>query len=301
MHIPNLMLQGNICPVTAAVSAAALTGFALAAARSKEKPAAARVGAVAALIFAAQMINFPVQSGTSGHLFGGVLASALLGVPFGVLVTALVLLVQSLVFSDGGLTVLGANVLNMAVLGAGAGGWLFKLLAGSSKRNSGFHSAALGVAAWISVMLAALACSLELGIAGTASFSSVVSEMLGVHAWIGIGEGVITAALYHVFSARTQSCGSKGSAAALLMASAAIAAVLSPFASSYPDGLEWIAQKYLFLHEAAPSFVSPLQDYSVPFITGSFLSTGLAGLTGVLMTFATGFFFAGLLARLKPR
>ncbi len=124
MHIPQNLLDGRICPVPAAVSGLCLAGAAFAAYRSAEKPDALRFAAVSAFIFAAQMMNFPISGGTSGHLLGGVLASALLGVPFGVLALALVVALQAVVFADGGLNVLGANILNMAVIGTGLGGLL---------------------------------------------------------------------------------------------------------------------------------------------------------------------------------
>ena len=130
MHIPNSMLQGHVCPVTAGVSILGIAIAAFKAISSKNKPAAARFGAIAALIFAGQMMNFPIQSGTSGHLLGGVLASALLGIPFGVLAMALVVTIQCIVFSDGGFSVLGANILNMALIGAGLGGVLHLLFFG---------------------------------------------------------------------------------------------------------------------------------------------------------------------------
>jgi len=122
MHIPQNLLNGSICPITATLSVLCLTGAAWAAYRSGKKPDALRFAAVSAFIFAAQMMNFPISGGTSGHLLGGVLASALLGAPFGILALALVVAVQAVVFADGGLNVLGANVFNMAILGAGLGG-----------------------------------------------------------------------------------------------------------------------------------------------------------------------------------
>ena len=104
MHIPQNLLDGTLCSVTAVVSGLCLAGAALAAYRSAEKPHPLRFAAVSAFLFAAQMMNFPISGGTSGHLLGGVLASALLGVPFGVLALALVVAIQALVFADGGLT-----------------------------------------------------------------------------------------------------------------------------------------------------------------------------------------------------
>ncbi len=292
MHIPDHMLHGQICPVTAAVSALGIAGAAIMAIRAKEKPTASRFGAVAALIFAAQMMNFPIQNGTSGHLLGGVLASALLGIPFGVLATALVLLIQCFVFSDGGASVLGANILNMALIGAGVGGLFFKQFAGASAKNSTFRLSSLGVAGWLSVILAALACSIELSISGAIPFTKVAGAMLGTHALIGIGEGLITVAVYRVLSSEALSSSPKWNVGVPLLAAVTIGTLLSPFASGFPDGLEWVAEKYQFLHEAAPAFVSPLPDYAVPALQNGIISTGLAGLIGVGLTFALGWFLA---------
>ena len=155
-------MNGSVCPVTAAVAATGIAGAAWAAAKSEDKPDATKFASVSALVFAAQMMNFPINGGTSGHLLGGVLASALLGTPFGVLAIAMVLAVQCLLFSDGGLSVLGANVVNMSLIGAGLGG----LIAGHLRGRSPLSLARLGFAAWISVVVAALACSIELALAG---------------------------------------------------------------------------------------------------------------------------------------
>ena len=124
MHIPNSMLQGTICPVTVLVSTLGIVIAAFKAFWTENRPTALRFAAITALIFAGQMMNFPINDGTSGHLLGGVLAAALLGTPFGILSMALVVTVQCLVFSDGGFIVLGANVLNMAIIGAGLGGFI---------------------------------------------------------------------------------------------------------------------------------------------------------------------------------
>ncbi|MFH1799668.1 MAG: energy-coupling factor ABC transporter permease [Candidatus Omnitrophota bacterium] len=299
MHIPDHMLNGQICPVTATVSALGIAAAAIMALRSKEKPAASRFGAVAAFIFAAQMMNFPIQNGTSGHLLGGVLASALLGVPFGILAITLVLLIQCLVFSDGGASVLGANILNMALIGAGAGGFLFKRFAGASAKDSVFCLSSLGVAGWLSVILAALACSIELGVSGAIPFARVAGTMLSVHALIGVGEGLIAVAAYRVLSSKALSRSPQWNVGVPLLAAVTIGALWSPFASGFPDGLEWVAEKYQFLHEAAPAFVSPLSDYAVPALQNGILSIGLAGLIGVLLTFAMGWLLARCFTGMK--
>jgi cobalt/nickel transport system permease protein len=282
MHIPTSMMDGAICPVTAAVSA---SGIALAAAiawRADNKPTPARFAAVSALIFAGQMVNFPVSFGTSGHLLGGVLAAALLGVPFGVLAIALVVTLQCLVFADGGVSVLGANLLNMAILGAGVGGLIWQRLSSVAPAH---RQVTLGLAAWLSVILAALGCSLELAAAGAIPVSRVIPAMLGVHALIGIGEAVVTVAAMALFSRAAAPQATDPRPAFILGVSAfVIAMVGAPFACGWPDGLESVAETMGILHASAPSFVAPLPEYAIPAISNALLSTSLAGLIGVVVT-----------------
>jgi cobalt/nickel transport system permease protein len=285
MHIPDSMLQGSICPVTATVSTAGIIAAAYFGHKAKDKPSAARFGAVTALIFAGQMMNFPIMDGTSGHLLGGVLAASLLGTPFGVLAIALVVTIQGLVFSDGGVTVLGANIFNMAILGAGAGGMLRAALAGRWRGVFGSY-AATALAAWASVLLASFAVSAELAADGQIAFFKVLPAMLGTHALTGIGEAAITVAGCLLFAGKTAPAGiATRQAAAPLTAAAVIALMLSPFASGFPDGLEWVGRKYHFLHESAPAFAGPLSDYAFPWVGNEILSTGVAGLMGVIISF----------------
>ena len=275
-------MNGAVCPVTAAVAAAGIAGAAWAAAKSEHKPDAARFASVSAVVFAAQMVNFPISGGTSGHLLGGVLAAALLGTPFGVLAIALVLAVQCLVFSDGGLSVLGANVVNMSLVGAGVGG----LFAGHLRGRSPLSMVVLGFAAWISVVLASLACSLELALSGSAPFSVCAPAMLGTHAVIGVGEALITILAFSLLQA--PAAASRGSALVPGVAAVLIALLISPFACRFPDGLEWVAGQLGFLHESAPAFVAPLAAYSLPGSLPAAVSTALAGLAGVLVVLALG-------------
>jgi cobalt/nickel transport system permease protein len=295
MHIPNHMLQGHICPVTAVVSAMGIFIAAIMAARSKEKPSASRFAAVTSFIFAAQMMNFPIQNGTSGHFLGGVLAVSLLGTSFGVMSMAIVVVIQCLIFSDGGFTVLGANVFNMALIGAGLAGFLKTNLLKDIKRFSKQYMIGLGFVAWLSVMLAAFAVSMELSLSGTIAFSKVIFPMMKAHSFIGIGEALITVVTVYAFSDQLIGSTEKRSVIVPLSSAVVIAALLSPFASSFPDGLEWVAQKYSFLHESMPSFVSPLSDYSVYAINKEAISTGVAGLIGVLFTFGLAWAVAKML------
>lgn len=149
------------------------------------------MGVMAAFIFAAQMLNFPVAGGTSGHLLGGALAAVLLGPYAGAVVIAIVLIVQCLVFQDGGLTALGANIFNISFIGAGGGYIIYRCIARIKNDRRGVIIGA-AVAAWLSVVIASFACAVELALSGTSPFRIVVPAMLGVHILIGIGEAVIT-------------------------------------------------------------------------------------------------------------
>ena len=309
MHIPTHMIQGSIPQVSAIGSAAGLTAAAWFAVKTNEKPAALRFAAVTALIFAAQMMNFPVQSGTSGHLIGATLAVMLLGIPHAVLSMSIVLVVQCLAFADGGIDVLGVNILNMAVIAVIPGSIARLYLLKGKGKSVLMKFTVIALSSWFSVIIAAFACSLELAFAGTISASAVIPAMAGVHAIIGIGEALITAAAVFAFGnisdaaeEETKTDLSKKKAYIIPLAVASIIALLlSPFASSYPDGLEWVAERYGFLHEAMPLFVSPLPDYSIPFISNEMLSTSLAGTTGTLLVFAAAYIMGCVLNQKTAR
>lgn len=196
MHIPDGFIDGPTS-AGAAVVAAGGAGVALRrAGQVLDERQAPLAGLVSAFVFAAQMVNVPVATGTSGHLLGGVLAVVLLGPAVGTVCVTVVLAVQALLFADGGLSALGLNVVNMALV-AGLGGWLvFRVLRRVLPARPCSLSAASGVAAGVSVVLASLAFAVEyaLGGAGGASVGTVVGAMVGVHSLIGVGEGLVTAA-----------------------------------------------------------------------------------------------------------
>lgn len=299
MHIPPSMLHGQICPVTAVVAAVGVITISMAASRAKDKPKASVFGSVAALLFAAQMLNFPILQRTSGHLLGGVLVSAILGIPFGVLAMSLVLTLQALLFSDGGLSTLGANIFNMAILGAGLGGFLRFSLIKFAKNN--FQKNLLtGFAAWISVMLAAFACGVELVIGGAGNILTMMKAMLSIHAMIGLGEGVITVAVLHALS-KVYIKESRSSASWKLLGGALSLTLFNPFVCQWPDGLEWVAQKFDLLYQMAPTFVAPLADYSFPMITDLFWTTVLSGVLGALIVFIAGIMLIKGLSRANIR
>lgn len=147
------------------------------------------MGIVSAFVFAAQMLNFPVAGGTSGHFMGGVLVAILLGPFSGLLVMSSVLIVQCLVFQDGGLTALGANIFNMGIIGAILGYYIYLVILKAIKRMS----ISSFIASWLSIVLASSACAVELAISGTVPLKVAFPAMAGVHSLIGIGEGIITA------------------------------------------------------------------------------------------------------------
>ena len=192
MHIPDGFLSTGVAVATGAV-AAGVIGYSLYKSREElDEKSVPLLAVCAAFIFAAQMLNFPVAGGTSGHFLGGVLAAVLLGPWLGSLVIALVLLVQCLGFADGGLTALGANVFNMAVIGTVLGYYIFYGIKSVLPKNRTAFLTATGIAAWLSVFLASGAAAVELAVSGTSPLSVTLPAMLGVHSIIGIGEALIT-------------------------------------------------------------------------------------------------------------
>lgn len=157
------------------------------------------MGVTAAFVFAAQMLNFPIVGGTSGHVLGGLLAALLVGPNAAVLVMSVVLIVQALLFNDGGVLALGANILNMAVVGSWCCYWIYRWLT-KLWRN---EAIAVAIAAWLSVVLGAFACALELALSGIIPLSVVVPAMVSIHAVIGIGEALVTFAAF-AFIKRTR-------------------------------------------------------------------------------------------------
>ncbi|MDD5292315.1 MAG: energy-coupling factor ABC transporter permease [Candidatus Omnitrophica bacterium] len=191
MHIPDGFLSTNTWVATWVFSAGGL-GFCIKKTKEilKDKMVPL-MGVMSAFIFAAQMLNFPVIGGTSGHLLGGVLAAALLGPWAGAIVIACVLAVQCLIFQDGGLTALGANIFNMSIIGTIGGYFVYRLIAKAVGGDKGVM-AGVAIAAWLSVVIASSACAIELALSGTSPLQVALPAMAGVHALIGIGEAIIS-------------------------------------------------------------------------------------------------------------
>jgi cobalt/nickel transport system permease protein len=203
MHIPDGFLSPGVAAAAAVAAVAAVARGLHVANTELDEARVPLLGVVAAFIFATQMLNFPVAGGTSGHLLGATLAAVLLGPWLACLVMAVVLVVQCFAFADGGVSALGANILNMGVLGALLAGYL---VVGARKLLPATRTAflgAVGVVAWLAVMVGATLTSVELAISDTIPLDTVLPAMLGVHALIGVGEAVISvAAVGAVLAAR---------------------------------------------------------------------------------------------------
>jgi cobalt/nickel transport system permease protein len=309
MHIPDGFLDLKTAAATGVLSAAAL-GISLRRLNgSLPRKKVPLMGLAGAFVFAAQMVNFPVAGGTSGHLVGGVLASVLLGPAAGVVVITAVLIVQCLLFADGGIVALGANVFNMGVIGS-AGGYAIYRGVRLLFRNESGRYLALVLAAWGSTVLAAACCAGELAWSGTVPWTSAFTAMTNLHMLIAIGEAVISALVFSaIASARPDIVAEdprtapvhEGRDLLLYGALITIGVVLfiTPFASRWPDGLESVAAKLGFASAAVthPLVSSPFEGYTIPGLGSPVAATVIAGLAGTCIVFAGGFILARILTR----
>jgi cobalt/nickel transport system permease protein len=305
MHIPDGFVSPVVAAATGVASAAAIT---VALGRSREAFGARRapiLGLTTAFIFAAQMINFPVAGGTSGHLLGGTLAAIVLGSPWAAtLAMTTVFVIQAVLFADGGITALGANIFNMGLVGIWVGWLLYRPLQRLLGGSRGRLPLAAGIAAAISVVAASIACAIELAISGTIPFNIALPAMAGVHVLIGIGEGLITGSvLTYLVKVRPDLL--PGEQPQLqkwlipVVSICLIAGVLSLFASTWPDGLDSVAEKYGFKDKESPviEIPTPLANYGVKGIDGK-IGTSIAGLVGSTVAFGVAF---GVAQVVKPK
>ncbi|MGQ0721133.1 MAG: energy-coupling factor ABC transporter permease [Candidatus Eiseniibacteriota bacterium] len=305
MHIPDGFLDAKTIAAATGLSAAGVGTALRHAARSGAGRRAPLIGVTAAFVFAAQMLNFPVAGGTSGHLVGGVLAAVLVGPAAAVVVMTSVLTLQCFLFNDGGVLAFGANVFNMAVLAPGAGWLVYRVVRGSGGTRRALLAAAF--AAWCSVVVASVACAGELAWSGTVAAPLVLPAMAGIHMVIGLGEAAITAlVLSAIARTRPELLGDEAApapAGRLLVIQGGLICVglavfLSPFASALPDGLERVAGLLGFEHRAEePLLPSPMPDYGVPGVASSTLGTVIAGLAGTVVAFALSWILAVALTR----
>lgn len=310
MHAPDGFLTAGTAITTGAVSAG---GLGLALRRTRDQLADRTIplaGLTAAFVFAGQMVNFPIGGGVSGHLIGGALAAVLLGPWLGALAVAVVVVVQALVFADGGLTALGYNLLNMAFVPAFAGWGVFRVVRRLVPPRAASVSIAAGVAGFVSVLASAMAFSLEwlFGASAPVPFDRVAGAMLGVHTLIGIGEAVITAFVVAAVMATRPDlvAGADGidvaprgpadrrrtrrfqwAAAGVTLL---VAVGVSQLAVDDPDGLESVAAEQGFGEAGTEHALgsSLFADYATQGVANDRVSLAVAGLFGVVLTLAVG-------------
>ena len=314
MHIPDGFVD---VPTAVATGAVSLGTVAYAVHKTKNDLGERTVpllGVGAAFIFAAQMLNFPVAGGTSGHFLGAMFAVALLGVWSAPIVMTVVLVVQALGMADGGITALGANVFNMGVVAVFVGYAVFVGLKRLLPRTLAGYLVSVAVASWISVVAASAAASAELAVSGTTPLRIALPAMVSVHMVIAVGEALITTAvvaavlatrpdLVKTFDLPRETVRRATGRPALrmsgrarfwsfvagaLVVAVALAVFVSPFASGSPDGLEKVAADRGFEQAAAeePAWgLSPLGDYQLPGVGNERVATAIAGLAGTVVLF----------------
>jgi len=302
-HIPDGFLS---MPVIAGTATASLAALATAARRSRaalgerEGPV---LGAVTAFVFAAQMLNFPLGIGASAHLLGGALVAVLLGPWAGMLVLFAVLLVQALLFQDGGIAALGANTLNVAVLGVGSAGVTYRIGRAGLGETRGATVVAAGLAAWISTAIVGLAVAAELVLSGLVPLQPALLLVGGGHVLIGIAEAVLTGLLVDfVFRTRPALLARRTPAArgdrirVVALAGAVVATVLVAvgFASSQPDVLE-TALARLASPVGSGLTAAPFAEYQSP-VGGLWV----AGAVGVLAAFLVAWGLTIAVQRRRP-
>ena len=303
MHLPDGFLDAK----TALLSTGAATAGVAVALRQVRAALQPRqmplLGLSAAFVFAAQMLNFPIAGGTSGHLLGGVLIAVLLGPSAAVLVLTCVLLVQCFMFADGGLMALGANVFNMALVNVCAGYFVFRSLKALLRMEEARATVlAAAFAAWSGTVLAAIACAGELALSKTVSWALAFAAMTNVHMLIGLGEGLATGLItLAVLRTRPQliaGARETGTQARLsfiaygFLVCCGLAIFVAPFACPWPDGLDAVARKLGFEGQATRSLEGPFADYRLPWVGSTTAATAIAGLIGTLLAFIAAYALA---------
>lgn len=312
MHIPDGFLSARVAVGYAALSA---IGIGLACYRlrtQRERGASALLGVSAAFVFAAQMVNFPVAAGTSGHLVGSALAAALLGLPGALVVMTAVILMQCFVFADGGVFALGANVFNMGLVGCVVGFGCYRLLCGAAPSPTR-RVASVAFAGWCATIAGAVSCAGQLSLSGAARLPVVLPAMLGVHALIGVGEAVISSLVVAsvlrfrpelLENAGQSALGARPRASAVLSGlglSVAVAALLAPIAYAAPDGFSRVTQALGLRSSAVPSLLAPLSQSGIPGVVSGVLWTVLAGCLGTVLLFGLCWLLALALVPRPPR
>tara|TARA_B100001564_G_scaffold220442_1_gene185721 strand:+ start:489 stop:1418 length:930 start_codon:yes stop_codon:yes gene_type:complete len=292
MHVPDGFINAQVSVATGVISLGTLWAYVRNAKNLVADKLIALTGMMSALIFVLQMINFPIAAGTSGHLLGGALAVIVLGPSLGIICISIVVVIQSLLFADGGLSALGVNVLNMAII-TSLTGWLtitfWKKLFGDSQFTLISGSVIAGL---LSVVFSSIAFVMEYAIGGTVSvpLGSVLIAMISTHLFIGLGEGIITALIISLLlrvrsdlvyaNTKKNKSNNLSTSYGIFIVLILSLTLLTPYASSSPDGLESVASNFGF--EETDGVVLLLEDYGISSVNNNFVSTILSALLGVL-------------------
>jgi len=291
MHVPDGFMNVTMSAATGVISFGTLWAYIRSAKDLVADKFIALTGMMSALIFVLQMINFPIAAGTSGHLLGGALAVIVLGPRLGLICLSVVVIIQSLLFADGGLSALGVNVLNMAIVTSATSWFIVKYwikFIGKNKTSIVSVSVLAGI---LSVVFSSIAFTIQYAIGGTISIpvGTVLLAMVTTHFIIGFGEGVITALIITLLIRvrpdliyayeRSDENTTKVSFYGLFIILILLLSLVTPFASSSPDGLESVAEEFGFTQ--TDGIVLLLDDYGISAVNNDFISTVLSALLGV--------------------
>ena len=291
MHVPDGFMNVTMSAATGVISFGTLWAYIRSAKDLIADKFIALTGMMSALIFVLQMINFPIAAGTSGHLLGGALAVIVLGPRLGLICLSVVVIIQSLLFADGGLSALGVNVLNMAIVTSATSWFIVKYwikFIGKNKTSIVSVSVLAGI---LSVVFSSIAFTIQYAIGGTISIpvGTVLLAMVTTHFIIGFGEGIITALIITLLIRvrpdliyayeRSDENTTKVSFYGLFIILILLLSLITPFASSSPDGLESVAEEFGFTQ--TDGIVLLLDDYGISAVNNDFISTVLSALLGV--------------------
>ena len=291
MHVPDGFMNVTMSAATGVISFGTLWAYIRSAKDLIADKFIALTGMMSALIFVLQMINFPIAAGTSGHLLGGALAVIVLGPRLGLICLSVVVIIQSLLFADGGLSALGVNVLNMAIVTSATSWFIVKYwikFIGKNKTSIVSVSVLAGI---LSVVFSSIAFTIQYAIGGTISIpvGTVLLAMVTTHFIIGFGEGIITALIITLLIRvrpdliyayeRSDENTTKVSFYGLFIILILLFSLVTPFASSSPDGLESVAEEFGFTQ--TDGIVLLLDDYGISAVNNDFISTVLSALLGI--------------------
>ena len=291
MHVPDGFMNVTMSAATGVISFGTLWAYIRSAKDLIADKFIALTGMMSALIFVLQMINFPIAAGTSGHLLGGALAVIVLGPRLGLICLSVVVIIQSLLFADGGLSALGVNVLNMAIVTSATSWFIVKYwikFIGKNKTSIVSVSVLAGI---LSVVFSSIAFTIQYAIGGTISIpvGTVLLAMVTTHFIIGFGEGIITALIITLLIRvrpdliyayeRSDENTTKVSFYGLFIILILLLSLVTPFASSSPDGLESVAEEFGFTQ--TDGIVLLLDDYGISAVNNDFISTVISALLGV--------------------